>query len=494
MQFRQMARRIPPALRADTNSYNSSQAIPRGFAQAMRTNQARKTGPALLDRPATALAGPRVEEIRRAPSEPLRTRREYPGAGGYGEGFDPEDTAVQRNRGRGRRVRRGLIPKTQNGRIAAGLGALAVLGVLGAAAYTVSHFLHHDARFRIVSSSEIELQGNTHLTQSQLLSVFGEDVDGNLFRVPLEERREQLEQMPWVEHATVMRLLPARLRVDVVERTPIAFVRQGSSIGMADRDGVLLDIPPDAPGNPQYSFPVVTGLKAEDTPETREQRMHLYSAFLRDLDSGGKKVSAELSEVDLSDPEDLKALLPSGGGSETLVHFGTGNFLRRYGRFQEHIGEWRSQYPRLSSVDMRYERQVVLQMPPKDSTVAAGKADADTGPVGTVKAAGTKLSTDATRKHGDTRASTGVKPAATTAAVVLPAKPGSAPVTPVPSAIPSHAIAGTAAAHPAHLTEAHAVSPTGSKAAAKQADMAKRVEKIKEWMLRRDRERAQAAH
>ncbi len=405
----------------------------------MRTNQARKTGPALLDRPEKALAGPRIEEIRRAPSEPLRTRREYPGAAnGSSDGFDPDDTAVQRNRGRGRRIRRGLIPQTKNGRIAASIAFVAVLGVLGAAAYTVNNFLHTDSRFRIASSSSIELEGNTHLSRSQLLSVFGEDVEGNLFHVPLRERREQLEQMPWVEHATVMRFLPGRLRVNVVERTPIAFVRQGSSIGMADRNGVLLDIPPDAPGNPQYSFPVVTGLKAEDAPEIREQRMHLYSEFLRDLDSGGKKVSTDLSEVDLSDPEDLKALLPSGNGSETLVHFGTSSFLHRYDRFQEHIAEWKAQYPRLSSVDMRYERQVVLQMPPRDSTVAAAKPDAE---------------------------GTGAKPAQAAPVSGRPAV--SAHVKPV--------------AHPAPRRNS-----------AEQADIAKRVAKIKEWMARRQQARAQA--
>ncbi len=415
----------------------------------MRTNQARKTGPALLDRPETKPAGPRIEEIRRATSEPLRTRREYPGASGYGDSFDPDDTAVQRNRGRGRRIRRGLIPQTRNGRIAAGLCVVAVLGIVGAAGYTVDQFLHHDPRFRIASSSSIELEGNTHLSRSQLLSVFGEDVEGNLFSVPLRQRRDALEQMPWVEHATVMRFLPGRLRVNVVERTPVAFVRQGSSIGMADRNGVLLDIPPDAPGNPQYSFPVVTGLKPEETAEAREQRMHLYDAFLHDLDSGGKKVSADLSEVDLSDPEDLKALLPSGNGTETLVHFGTGNFLHRYERFQEHIAEWRSQYPRLNSVDMRYERQVVLQMPPKDSTVAGAQTAAIAGAE--------------------------IKPSAHGASVAA---------TTTPSAV-AHASVVAAPSRPAVHHPSHAVRPSP-----KQNDVAKRVARIKEWMARRQQARA----
>ncbi len=459
----------------------------------MRTNEARKTGPALLDRPVTADAMPRAEQIRRAPSEPLRARREYPGVPSNSD-FDPDDTAVQRNRGRGRRIRRGLIPQTRTGRITAGTLLAVVLAALAAGCYQTDHFLRHDPRFCIASSSDIELQGNIHLSRPQLLSIFGEDVDRNLFSVPLRERRDQLEQMPWVEHATVMRLLPNRLRVDVVERTPVAFVRQGSSIGMTDRSGVLLDIPPDAPGNPNYSFPVITGLKAEDPAELREQRMRLYSAFLRDLDSTGKKVSTELSEVDLSDPEDLKTLLPSGSGTETLVHFGTGNFLHRYKRFQEHIGEWRTQYPRLSSVDMRYERQVVLQMPPKDSTVSAAGVDTPEARVTAPRQPAATLHADSGRRPRDTQTVTHkavVAPVQRTvvAAAFLPSKPPIA----APVASTTRPPAGSPRPIVLHRPDAAPSARTPDAAAAKQADIAKRVAKIKEWMAQRQKARAPAA-
>ena len=50
--------------------------------------------------------------------------------------------------------------------------------------------------------------------------------------------------------------------------------------------------------------------------------------------------------------------------SDVLVHFGEEDFLSRYRKFEEHLPEWRVQYPKLSSVDMRYERQVVLEMQP----------------------------------------------------------------------------------------------------------------------------------
>jgi cell division protein FtsQ len=107
--------------------------------------------------------------------------------------------------------------------------------------------------------------------------------------------------------------------------------------------------------------------------------MHLYQQFISDLDSGGAKVSTQLSEVDISDPEDVWALLPAQG-SDIQVHFGDSDFLARYRSYQQHLPEWRQQYPHLASVDMRYENQVVLDMARQDSGqdgAAAGAHQAD---------------------------------------------------------------------------------------------------------------------
>jgi cell division protein FtsQ len=165
----------------------------------------------------------------------------------------------------------------------------------------------------------------------------------------------------------------------VVERTPVAFVRQGSSIGLVDASGVLLDMPADAPGDPHYSFPVLTGILAEDPLSTRTARMEIYGRFMKELGSSGEKITDTLSEVDVSSPEDVKALIPSGS-TDILVHFGDEDFLTRYRHFQEHLPEWKQQYPDLASADMRYDRQVVLEMAhgksvPANDTVASNSAD-----------------------------------------------------------------------------------------------------------------------
>jgi cell division protein FtsQ len=312
---------------------------------------------------------PKAPEETHAPEFPWATAREPAPAGAlqraYSGSYSPVDDEVDEApyvpvRGKVRFRLRGIL-RTVAGRVVFGVIVFVVLsGVAVAAVFTRSYLLH-DARFVIPASANIETVGNTHLTRAQVLSVFGEDVERNIFKVPLAQRRADLERLPWVQHATVMRLLPNTLRVSVVERMPVAFVRQGSWIGLVDSSGVLLDIPADAPGDPHYSFPVLTGISANDPLSTRAARMEIYGRFMKELDSSGEKVTDTLSEVDVSSPEDVKALIPSGS-KDILVHFGDTDFLKRYRHFQEYLPDWKRQYADLASADMRYDREVVLEM------------------------------------------------------------------------------------------------------------------------------------
>ncbi len=276
-------------------------------------------------------------------------------------------------------VRRGILPKTRTERIRLAAISLLTLASLIALGFAAHNFFRDDPRFRINSASYIQSVGNSQVTRAELLSVFGSDIGRNVFFVPLGERREELEQLPWVGRATVMRLLPNQLRVAVVERVPVAFVRSGDTIKLVDAHGVLLDMPPAMMQVKHYSFPVVTGISARDPLSVRAARMHFYQEFIDDLDSGGGKISQQLSEVDISDPEDIRALLPAKG-SDILVHFGQGSFLERYKRYREHLAEWERQYPHLASADMRYDNQVVLEMAKgAGASSAAIGVDAQTG-------------------------------------------------------------------------------------------------------------------
>jgi len=252
-------------------------------------------------------------------------------------------------------------PATAFGRVLLGSGLVAVFSIVGFAAYTLENFLEHDARFRIAGTSNIEATGLGQVSRAEMLPVFGEDIGRNIFFVPITERRKQLEQIPWIEHASVMRLLPDQIRISVVERKPVAFVRVGSQVDLIDANGVVLTEPPAMMTQHHYSFPVVTGIESRDPVTARRARMEVYQRLISDLDSSGQQLSDQISEIDLRDPEDARVLIPEQG-TDILAHFGEDHFLERYQRYKAHIAEWRQQYPKLAEVDLRYDQQVVLQM------------------------------------------------------------------------------------------------------------------------------------
>jgi cell division protein FtsQ len=361
-----------------------------------------KGGSTVLDAPELDRApmGAKAAGLKRgAAVTEMPLRRDSPYADDYADGAESDHEFSGSARRPGIRVsfRGGVVPKSRWGKIAASCGLVLLAGALVVGLLWVRSFLLHDAHFVVPDSESIQIAGNSHLTRAQLLSVFGEDVDRNIFTIPLDARRAELQSLPWVEHATVMRLLPNRVRVAIVERTPVAFVRQGTRVGLVDANGMIFDLPgPDmdeangrrsAAVAPHYSFPVLTGISADDPRSVRAARMKIYLGFIAALDASGEGIPHKLSEVDLSNPEDVKAIVPDGG-TDILVHFGEEKFLERYHQYQQHLAEWRAQYPKLASVDMRYERQVVLEMQPgavvptnsanaaSDSTATGGAADA----------------------------------------------------------------------------------------------------------------------
>ena len=279
-------------------------------------------------------------------------------------------------------IKKGILPvwtRTRWGRIVLIAAGLVIVTGGVALALSVRNFLENDPRFRIDAASDIQTMGNSQLSRADLLSVFGSDIGRNIFFVPLSMRRKDLEQIPWVEHATVMRLLPNELRVAVTERTPIAFVREGDQVKLVDGDGVILDMPPAMMAAKHFSFPVVTGINPNDPLSTRKPRMQIYQKFVAELDASGEKLSEQMSEIDLSDPEDVRATVPAKG-SDLVLHFGEENFLARYRVYQSHLHEWEQQYPRLAAVDLRYDGQVVLKMADGKSGdgMAANPATANT--------------------------------------------------------------------------------------------------------------------
>ncbi|WP_058185474.1 cell division protein FtsQ/DivIB [Terracidiphilus gabretensis] len=364
----------------------------------------------------------RFRRTRQTASPAARSRRDPDASEG-----DEYDLPRPRQRFKGQ-SRPWWRPASKTGRVFLALGALAIVVVGIACWLTAKRYLERDARFRIEGSSNIEAAGLSQVSRSDLLPVFGEDIGRNIFFVNLSDRRKQLEQIPWIQRASVMRILPDRIRISVVERTPIAMVRQGQQIGLVDADGVLLTMRAATMTQHHYSFPVITGIDEGDTQPSRKARMAVYQHLMRDLDSSGQHFSNQISEIDLTDPEDARVLMTEPG-HDILAHFGNDHFLDRYQRYKEYIAEWRQQYPHLAGVDLRYDHQVVVQMAsgatadtPASTSTADGQVAAAANPAPATAQAkkpqpkpANPASHKDTKKHPQTRRVASNTPASKTA-------------------------------------------------------------------------------
>jgi cell division protein FtsQ len=240
---------------------------------------------------------------------------------------------------------------------------------LGFALYEGATYLLYSPGVSLQSADQIEIRGNRFVTPDAITEKFSADMGRSVVRVPLTERRESIESLPWVEQAHVQRVMPNRILVEISERTPVAFLRTGSDLSMVDAQGVILDRPVEG----EFKFPVVSGI-GEATPKaTREQHMNLYVQFMKEIEHVQPGADDHVSEADITEASDLRATLTGMGGaagsaSPILVHFGDSDFGNRYHLLAENIDQWRASAGSVDSVDLRFARQVVVN--PESKTVA----------------------------------------------------------------------------------------------------------------------------
>ena len=254
-------------------------------------------------------------------------------------------------------VRRGAIPRKAASRIKIAFILVLVVGCVALIGITLHQYATNSWRFRIDTSDNIQISRTTNVTRAQVLDVMASDIDRNVFFVPLDQRKKQLESIPWVQSASVMRLLPNRLKIAIKERTPVAFVEINSHVELIDASGVIMEPPTNS--LTAYSFPVIVGMTDNEPLSMRAARMKVYLELMKELDGSGAHYSRDLSDIDLSDPDDVKATVTDPQGA-VLVHLGSSNFLDRFQVYVTHVQEWRSHFQRLQSVDLRFPHQVIV--------------------------------------------------------------------------------------------------------------------------------------
>jgi len=231
--------------------------------------------------------------------------------------------------------------------------------------HRLEQFLIRDARFAFnepgsdpeAASESLQISGATHASARDIQAVFGADFGQSVYLIPLADRRASLREVDWIQDASVARFWPNRIVVGVSERKPVAFVTLGWQSGTAsrrpaliDEDGVILPAAQD-----RFTLPVLLGVSASDALPVRRERVRRLLGLMKDLGDASRAVS----EVDVSDPDNLKIGEPLDGHMLTLL-LGDRNFALRHQNFVNYYAEIRKKLPGAAVLDLRLEDRITV--------------------------------------------------------------------------------------------------------------------------------------
>lgn len=237
-----------------------------------------------------------------------------------------------------------------------------VLAPLAWGSYWLGISVAHSSLFRLDPAQDVGIEGNHFVSREEIISALGispagsqRGAEANIFSLSLDGARRRVESIPWVYSAALSRVYPHRLEVHVVERTPVAFANVGGRLELVDAEGALLQKPDKA----FFDFPILGGLGSVTGVAERRSRLLLYDDFSQQLARELPGSGWLISEVDLADTDDLRALLVQGQDT-ILTHFGHEDFAERFHNLMTSLPELRKTNARIDSVDLRYRNQIVV--------------------------------------------------------------------------------------------------------------------------------------
>jgi cell division protein FtsQ len=97
----------------------------------------------------------------------------------------------------------------------------------------------NSAGFRITA---VAINGRKQLTQDEVLATGGVNGRSSLLFLDAATVRERLKANPWIGEATVLKLYPGRLQIDISERSAFALWQQDGRLSVIADDGAVLEL------------------------------------------------------------------------------------------------------------------------------------------------------------------------------------------------------------------------------------------------------------
>jgi cell division septal protein FtsQ len=247
------------------------------------------------------------------------------------------------------------------------LSSIKVLGKLGgtlliaASVLYISVCVYNSEKFYL---NDIAIYGCKETDPAKLEQMVRKNVPGNILKVDLGYLQKELEREKWIRRVEIRRVLPSGLVIYVRERIPSVILEMNGQLMIADDDGILLDA--YAPRYGKLDVPVFKGIIGKNTEsylqyqEENAARIHHALDMLSEIGSGSPDYLQKISEVDISDRNNLKIMLVD---STAEIYLGKGDYLNRFRALldSDEYQKFKNQNMNIPVVDLRFDNQIIFR-------------------------------------------------------------------------------------------------------------------------------------
>ncbi|MFM9903991.1 MAG: cell division protein FtsQ/DivIB [Pyrinomonadaceae bacterium] len=193
--------------------------------------------------------------------------------------------------------------------------SLVLVGGLAVFGFTFYRTATDSAFFKVRS---IDVRGNDRTPTEDIRRIVAVEVEKpGVWNADLAEIRAKVEKFPFVKAASISRVLPAGIRVDVVERIPQAIVRLKAGDFLIDGEGAILS----AGTASDKDFPFLLfgwdEAKTEKAPAENLARLKVYRKMLDECKQFD--LASRVKQVNLTDIREPTAIIEDSGRSIAIL-------------------------------------------------------------------------------------------------------------------------------------------------------------------------------
>jgi cell division protein FtsQ len=199
--------------------------------------------------------------------------------------------------------------------------------------------------------SRITVRGNERLATGEVLALVAGLQRRNILTVELDDWRDRLMSSPWVEDATLRRIMPATIEIRVRERRPMGIGRVANGLYLVDPRGVIVD--EYGPNYADLDLPIIDGLASvprDGAPAVDEAKAFLAARLIVALQAR-PDLAAKVSQIDVSDVHDAVVILD---GDTAMLRLGDEDFVERLQEYIDLAPALRARVSDIDYVDLRF--------------------------------------------------------------------------------------------------------------------------------------------